>query len=198
MGKKKEIRKNIVLGTVGFIVLVCLLFFLRGNIYQMIVKYEDDGNRKSYDIKNDALMTVINQSLPNDETLDLTIDVDQIIDISLGLTSDLLEYVPESKEKEPQKTFVAGYADYIGFAAFNASIADYLLKRFGMNKEWEVKPKKAKLYIFGANKTKKAQDGWFKDHDIVVFKNKTTKEEIYVDPSAYKSFGVGKVNKYEK
>ncbi len=176
---------------------VCLLFFLRGNIYRMVVKYEDAGNRKSYTIKDEALSKYINENLPNDESLDTNIDIDMIADLSLEMTDKALVYFPEAKENDPSKTFVEKSASYIGYAAFAAAAGDYLLKRFEM-KDWEVKPKKAKLYVFGSNKTKEVKEGWYKDHDIVVFRNKNTKEEVYIDPSAYASFGTKRVDKYQK
>lgn len=67
-----------------------------------------------------------------------------------------------------------------------------------MDKVWEAKPKKGKLYFFGNNVHKNAKDGWFKDHDFVVFRNKNTKEEIYVDPAAFDYFGTRRVDKREK
>lgn len=196
--KKNGKKGTIIAVVVGIAVVIALLFLFRGNVYQMVVKYEDAGNRKSYTVKDEAFAAFINRNLPNDESLDENIDIEQIIDLSLDVTVKTLDYSAEASENDPQKTLMEGYANYIGYAAFTATVGDYLLKRFGLNKEWEAKPKKAKLYMFGTNKTKKAPDGWYKDHDFVVFKNKTTKEEIYVDPSAYESYGTKRVDKYQK
>lgn len=196
---KKNGKKGIIIAiVVGIMVLVALLFLFKGNVYRMAVTYEDAGNRKSYTVKDEAFATFINRSLPNDESLDENIDIEQIIDFSLDMTVKTLDYFAEASESDPQKILMEGYANYIGYAAFTATVGDYLINRFGLNKEWEVKPKKAKLYMFGTNKSKNAPEGWYKDHDIVVFKNKATKEEIYVDPSAYESYGTRRVDKYEK
>ncbi|MFV0420281.1 MAG: hypothetical protein ACK5KT_16335 [Dysgonomonas sp.] len=196
---KKNGNKGVIIGVVvGIAIVASLLFLFRGNVYQMMVKYEDAGNRKSYTVKDEAFATFINRNLPNDESLDENIDIEQIIDFSLDMTVKTLDYLGEASETDPQKTLMEGYANYVGYAAFTATVGDYLIKRFGLNKEWEVKPKKAKLYMFGTNKTKKALDGWYKDHDFVVFKNRATKEEIYVDPAAYESYGTKRVDKYQK
>jgi len=196
--KKNDMKGKIIAIVAVVAVVLVLLFFMKGSIYRMVVKYEDAGNRKSYEVKDEALGAYINQNLPNDESLDANIDIDQIADISLDITVNTLDYYIEAQENDPQKVFTIGNANYVGYAAFNAAIADYLIKRFGLNKEWEVKPKKAKLYLFGTNKTKKAKEGWYKDHDFVVFRNKTTKEEFYIDPSAYESYGARRVDKYQK
>lgn len=196
---KKNGKKGTIIAVVAIVlVLVALLFLFKGNIYRIAVKYEDAGNRKSYTVKDEAFAAFINHNLPNDESLDENIDIEEIIDFSLNMTVKTLDYFSEALENDPQKTLMDGYANYTGYAAFTATVGDYLLKRFGMNKEWEVKPKKAKLYVFGTNKSKKALDGWFKEHDFVVFRNKATKEEIYVDPIAYESYGAKRVDKYEK
>lgn len=191
-------RKGLLLGIViGVIIVFAALFFFKGTIYTSVVKYEDAGNRKSYEIKDQNLILFINQNLPNDESLDENIDIETIADLSLEITSKRLDYFSDAKENDPQK-ITDNLANYQGFAAHTAAVGNYLLRRFELHKEWEVKPKKGKLYLFGSNMTKGAKDGWFKDHDIVVFLNKNTKEEVYVDPGAYESFGVRRVERYKK
>lgn len=196
---KKKDNKNIIIAVVVIVVaLAALLFIFKGDVYRMVVKYEEAGNRKSYDVKEEAFAVLINRNLPNDEALDDYIEIDQIVDFSLDITVKMLDHFSEASVNDPHKTLIGGYANYIGYAAFTASVGNYLVRMFGFDKEWEVKPKKAKLYIFGTNKSHKAKEGWFKDHDMVVFRNKKTKEEIYVDPSAYEAYGVRRVDKYQK
>lgn len=183
----------------GIVVVLVLLFLFKGNIYRMAVKYEDAGNRKFYEVKDDSLANYINQSLPNDESLDATITIDKIIDLSQEITSDRLTFSFEAVESDPQKVIASGdIANCVGYAAFTAAVGDYLIKRFGMQKEWEARPKKGKLFLFGNNMHKNATSGWFKDHDFVIFRNKNTKEEIYVDPTAYDYWGIKRVDKREK
>lgn len=197
--KKSNIKKEKIIAIVVAVVVgIALLFVFKGSIYQWAVKYEDGGNRKSYEIKDDALVSYILQSLPNDESLDENIDIDQIINLALDMTDEALRFSIEYADVEPLKAFQNGGANCVGYAAFTAATGNYLIKRFGLEKEWEAKPKKGKLYLFGNNMHKGAKEGWFKDHDFVVFRNKKTKEEIYVDPTAYDYFGAKRVNKREK
>ncbi|MBK5720275.1 hypothetical protein JGH11_05265 [Dysgonomonas sp. Marseille-P4677] len=196
MGKN---MKGIIVRTVLIIVVILVAaFLLKGAIYRMAVKYEDGGGRKSYELKDDKLAAHINQSLPNDESLDTNIDIEAIIDFSLNITADALDFSTEYTDNEPLKAFENGGANCVGYAAFTAATGSYLIKRFGLDKEWEAKPKKGKLYLFGNNMHKNVKDGWFKDHDFVVFRNKSTKEEIYVDPTAFDYFGVKRVDKRQK
>lgn len=185
---------------ISIIVLVVLvaIFLLKGTIYRFAVKYEDGGGRKEYQIKDETLSSFITKNLPNDESLDTNIDIETIIDLSLTMTVQALDFSAEEKESDPQKTFVCGTANYMGYAAFTASVGNYLINWYGLSKEWEAKPKKGKLYLFGNNMNKNVKEGWFKDHDIVIFKNKKTKEEIYVDPIVYDYLGVQQVDKRPK
>lgn len=198
--KKNKDKKSIVLKIAGgVLVVLVLLFLLKGNIYRMTVKYEDAGSRKSYEIKDDKLADFINQSLPNDESLDANITIDQIVDFSQEITSDRLNYSYQALETDPQKIIANGdVANSSGYAVFTSAVGNYLIKRFEMHKEWEAKPKKGKLFLFGRNMQKKATDGWFKDHDFVVFSNKHTKEEIYADPLAYDCWGAKRVDRRVK
>ncbi len=195
---KKDKKGNITAIAVIVVGVLLLLFLLKGNIYRAAVKYEDAGGRKNYELKDETLALYINQNLPNDESLDETIDIEQIIDLSQEITSKTLDFSYEHKDSDPVKTYTNGGANCIGYAAFMASTGNYLLKRYGMDKDWESRPRKGKLYLFGNNMHKNAKDGWFKDHDFVVFRNKKTKEEIYADPTAYDYFGVKRVSKREK
>ncbi|MBD8389407.1 hypothetical protein [Dysgonomonas sp. BGC7] len=195
---KKNKKGNIIAIVVGVVALLVLAFLLKANIYSAIIKYQDAGNRKSYEIKDETLSNYILQNLPNDESLDENMDIDMIIDFSLDITDKALDYSIEYKDSEPQKALANGGANYIGYAAFASAVGNYLINRYDMKKIWEAKPKKGKLHLFGNNMQKNATDGWFKDHDFVVFRNKDTKEEIYVDPAAFDRFGVRRVNKYQK
>lgn len=195
---KKDIKGTITRTAVIIVIILVALFLLKGTIYRIAVKYEDAGGRKSYELKDEKLTSYINQNLPNDESLDEDIDIETIIDFSLNMTSDALDFSTEYVDNEPLKAFENGGANCVGYAAFTAATANYLIKRFGLDKEWEAKPKKGKLYLFGNNMHKNVKNGWFKDHDFVVFRNKSTKEEIYVDPTAFDYLGVKRVDKRQK
>ena len=195
---KKDIKGTILKAVIIVVIILVALFLMKGTIYRTVVKYEDGGGRKSYELKDDKLTSRINQSLPNDESLDENIDIETIIDFSLNMTTDMLVLSAEYVDNEPVKAFENGGANFVGYAAFTAATANYLIKRFGLDKEWEAKPKKGKFYLFGNNMSKNAKDGWFKDHDFVIFRNKNTKEEIYVDPTAFDRFGVRRVDKRQK
>ena len=195
---KKKSKDTLLKVVAVLAVVLVLLFLFKGSIYRVAVKYEDGGSRKSYDIKDDNLANYINQNLPNDESLDTTIDIDQIIDLSQEITTKTLDFSLEAQESDPQKLILTTEANCVGYAAFASAVGNYLVNRFGMDKEWEAKPKKGKLYLLGNNMHKNVKSGWFKDHDFVVFRNKNTKEEIYADPTVYEYFGVNRVDRYQK
>lgn len=195
--KKKDKKGFYIRIAVSVVAVLLLLFFLKGNIYQMAVKYEDGGGRKTYEVKDESLAKFINENLPNDEELDKKININMIVDFSQEMASKALDYYEIASEADPNKTLASGQANYEGYAAFSAAVGNYLIKMYLQDK-WEAKPKKGKLYLFSSNKSKGAKSGWYKDHDFVIFRNKDTKEEIYIDPSAYESYGVKRVDKYVK
>ena len=194
---KKNSKAILIRIAVSLLIVLVFLFVMKGNIYRMSVKYEDAGGRKTYEVKDEAFAKFINENLPNDEELDKKINIDMIADFSQEMTAKALDFSDKVTERDPQKTFVGGLANYDGYAAFSAAIGNYLTRMY-LNSEWEAKPKQGRLYLFGSNRTKGETDGWFYDHDFVIFRNKNTKEEIYVDPAAFDSYGVKRVDKYQK
>lgn len=194
---KKGAKKTIFKIAASILVLVILFFLFRGPGYRLAVKYEDAGGRKTYEVKDDSLAKFINENLPNDEALDQKINIEMIADFSEQMAAKALDFSDRVTNVDPNKTLRDGVANYEGYAAFSAAVGNYLIKMY-LTDEWEAKPRKSKLYLFGTNKTKNANDGWFKDHDIVVFKNKNTKEEILIDPAAFAAYDIRRVDQYQK
>lgn len=194
---KKSAKKTIFRIAASVLVLVVLFFLFRGPVYRIAVKYEDAGGRKNYEVKDERLAKFINENLPNDEALDQKINIEMIVDFSEHMAAQALEFSDNPTNVDPNKTLIDGAANYEGYAAFSAAVGNFLINMY-LSDEWEAKPRKSKLYLFGSNKTKDAKSGWFKDHDIVVFKNKNTKEEILIDPAAFDAYDIRRVDKYQK
>lgn len=190
---KKNIKKGIARFCIGFLVLIGVLFFCRGCIYQTAVEYRDAGGRKVYKVKDEGLEKYIKASIPDQKPT----TIDEIVDLSLRITNNTLSFSFEAKEKDPKNLYPQGEANCVGYAAFNAAVANYLLERYKM-KDWSAKPVKGKLYLFGGEMTSKSKDSFFNDHDFVIFSNKETKEKIYVDPTVYDYLKIDRVSKYVK
>lgn len=174
-------------------VFAAILVLFKGCIYQTAIKYEDAGGRKIYKVKDDKLEAYIIDNLPEG---DIT-DIEEIVNLSLDITSKTLQFKLDSKEKDPKKLIPTGEVNCMGYASFNAAVGNYLINKYNL-KDWKAKPVKGKLYLFGYEITSKSKESYFKDHDFVIFYNKNTKDEIYIDPSVHDCLGIDKVDKYVK
>lgn len=173
----------IVIGIAGFV--------FRGTLYRGAVSYKEDGDRKNYKVKDKNLAIYIED---NSEGADS--DIETIIDISQVITARALEFSPDAKENDPNKTVLLRRANCAGYAAFTAATGNYLIDKYKLSKIWEAKPVKGKLFVFGQDIQKKFKSKSFKDNDFVIFRNKITKREIYVDPCIYDKTGIKRIAKY--
>ncbi|WP_165041893.1 hypothetical protein [Dysgonomonas sp. ZJ709] len=189
----KGLKRNLTRFGLGLLVLLIVVVFCRSCIYQTTMEYKDAGGRKTYKVKDDKLAAYIDEYLPDEK---LT-NIETIVDLSLAITSNNLSFSLESKEKDPKKLYPTGEANCEGYAAFAAAVGNYLLDKYKMD-DWDARPVKGKLYLFGSELTTKAKKSYFKNHDFVIFTNKQTKEEIYVDPSIHDYFKINRVSKYAK
>lgn len=184
---KKRLRNTLI---IIFIALVAAFLF-RGSIYRSIVSYKEDGGRKNYKVKDKNLAVFIEDKLSGSQAG----DIESIIGISQEITAKALDFSPESKENDPNKTVLLRRANYTGYAAFTASTGNYLIEKYKLSEVWEAKPVKGKLFLLGYDMHKQTKNKSFKDRDFVIFRNKITHREICVDPSLYDSYGIKKIRK---
>ena len=74
-------------------------------------------------------------------------------------------------------------ANCVGYAAMFNAIASYLIKKQGVENEYEVQHKIGKLDFLGIDLHQYSGSPFFKDHDYNIICNKITKEEVAVDAS---------------
>lgn len=178
------------------IVLILVLIFgalyvFRGTVHRAIVTYKEDGGRKNYKVKDKTLAIFIENNLKSNQAG----DIESIIDLSQEITDAALSYSEEAKENDPNKTVLLRKANSIGYAAFAASVGNYLIDRYKLHEVWEAKPVKGKLHVFGKDMHSQFKKKSFKEYDFVIFRNKITKKEITIDPSLYARGGIERVSK---
>lgn len=189
--KKRTKRRIKYLITFAFLLLIALFVF-RGCTYRAVVSYKDNGGRKNYKVKDKNLAVFIEENIPSDHTG----DIESIIDLSQQLTKDALTYSSEAKENDPNKTVLLRRANTSGYAAFTASIGNYLIDKYKLKQVWEAKPMKSKIHAFGYQIDPKNKNTVFKNNDFVVFRNKVTGREISVDPVVYNYLWIDRISKY--
>lgn len=184
--KKKSIARILLI----IIVMLVAAFIFRGGIYRGLVSYKEDGGRKNYKAKDKNLVIFIEDRIDKSAT-----DIESIVDLSQKITNDALSFSSEIKENDPNKTVLLKRANSSGYAAFTASVGNYLIDKNNLSKVWEAKPVKGKLYVLGNDMNKKTKNKSFKEYDFVIFRNKITKKEITVDPTAYDKYGIMRITK---
>lgn len=165
------------------------LFLFRGNLYRAIVGYKEDGQRTNYIATDKRLISFIEENLSTTPPQ----NIDEIVDLSQKITNKALSFHLDSKDANPNKTIETEKANCIGYAAFTASTANYLINKYNLSKEWEAKPFRGKLYVFGEDIHRYITNKSFKDHDFVIFKNKSTGQEISIDPTIYSYLRIDRI-----
>lgn len=171
--------KNLKPLTLIFLILIAVGILLRGPVYRSLVFYKSIGQRKSYSLTSNKLANYINTST---ETLN-ALKIEQIIKISLSITSKQLNFTAEKNDIDPNKLIVSKKAHCVGYSAFFATTCNYLLKRHKLSSNWVAKPQVGQLYLWGINIHQFFNSPFFKDHDFVIIENKTTDRIIAVDPT---------------
>lgn len=177
-----------------FLIIVLIfgaLYVFRGTVYRTVVTYKEDGSRKNYKVKDKNLAIFIEDNLKSDQAT----DIESIVDRSQEITDLALTFSLEAQENDPNKNVLLRQANCVGYAAFTASIGNYLIEKYKLSEVWEAKPVKGKLHLFGVDMHSKFKNKSFKDHDFVIFRNKVTKKEIVIDPTVYDRFGIERVTK---
>lgn len=75
-----------------------------------------------------------------------------------------------------------------------SAIADYLIKRYGLQDRYEVDHLVGHLRFLGINLHNFINNPFFRDHDFNSIKDLRTGEAIYVDPSIYDFLRIKKVS----
>lgn len=176
-----------------FVVLLLLLavVYFRESIYQFCVKYKDDGSRLNYKIEDAAFAEYVKNNLPDEKFSDIHI----IANLSQRLTAEHLSFSLSAKDSDPNKLYYSRSANCVGYAAYTASTANYIFHQLGYA-GWEAKPRKGKLFVGGVNVHNLFTDKALKDHDFVIFRNKDSRVEIYVDPIVYDYLHINSVSRY--
>ena len=173
-----KILKRILLTAIAVSVL-CIAF--RGWIYRHTVTYRSVGQRPLYAATEPALLKFIR----SDTGKEAPPDIEKIVDISLSKTSGLLRFSASQRDTDPNKLIHAKTAHCVGYAAFFATTCNDLLEQYGLSDTWTATPQIGQLYLFGKNVHGYFNTPFFKDHDFVVVRNKSTGETIAVDPSVH-------------
>jgi hypothetical protein len=119
----------------------------------------------------------------DNEPLEEEINIDVIIEVATKLTTSHLSFTTGKASANPNELAMSKKANCVGYAAMFNAIASYLIKKQGVENEYEVQHKIGKLDFLGIDLHQYSGSPFFKDHDYNIICNKITKEEVAVDAS---------------
>ena len=166
-------------------VLVPLTILFRGPLYRSTVAYTDAGKRENPPVADAKLSSRIEAML-----LEVPPDLDGIVRIAKAITEEELAFTTGPAETNPNRLMHTAKANCVGYAATFASIASYLVKRYGLQEEIAVEHHVGHLLLFGINVHQLFDDPFFKDHDYNVVRDRRTGERVAVDVTVSDYLGV--------
>ena len=177
------------------VILLAIIILFRGWIYRQLVTYKAIGTRQQYVINDAVLIDFIEKSVKNKFKNDKNVDIQSIIQVSLAVTAEQLNFTAANNHNDPNKLIYSKTAHCVGYASFFTSTCNYLLKKYALDEQWQATPHIGQLYLLGANVHRYISTPFFKDHDFVVIENKVTKMTFTVDPTVNDYWGINFVTK---
>jgi hypothetical protein len=159
--------------------LIVLVVIFRGWLYRNTVSYESISKRSSCLVNSAKLIKLIEVESKDK----LEADIDDIVKMSLSITSDKLNFSFGNTSKDPDVLMDSHSANCIGYSCFFTGVCNYLLKKYNLENSWNIEAHVGHIYFFNMNVHNFFNDPFFLDHDFVVIKNIITEKKIAVDPS---------------
>lgn len=162
------------------------VFVFRGWIYRHIAMYKSFGLREKYGVTDSSLMKLLAE---NEVNLD-DAEISKVINRSLSLTSEQLNFTDSTNDLDPNKLVTSKTAHCVGYANFFATVCNYQIQKHNLSQEWEATARIGHIFLFGTDIHKYFKSTFFKDHDFVTIENKVTGEVFAVDPTLYDYSGI--------
>ena len=157
---------------------LAVIILFRGWIYRHSVNYAILTNRSAY-APDKSFDNFIDERTKKEKIN----SVDDIIALSLKITSEELSFTTKKCEYNPSSLILSPKTNCIGYSAFFTSTCNYLLSKYGYGDTWKAASLVGQLYLFGININTHFHSSFFKDHDFNVIENKKTGEKLYIDPT---------------
>lgn len=159
-------------------ILILLLIVFRGNIYRLLVNYNEIGIRTGIKITNIDLVERIDNG-----SIGRIIDFKEIILIANEITNDELRFSTKPVSNNPNELINTKLANCVGYSAMFNSITNYLIDKNGMKLTMKIHHCIGRLSIFGVDLHQFTKSSFFKDHDYNKIINLETGKELFIDPS---------------
>lgn len=166
------------LGTSVFIFCLSVVLF-RGTLYRAFVDYQSIGSRTCYSATEPQLIQYIEENAGFAQQP----DAEDILERALFLTSRKLRFTAANNPADPNQLFHSQVAHCVGYATFFTTVANYLFQQYHIQDIWIAEAQRGQLYFLGKNVHPYISTPFFRNHDFVIIRNKSTGQRIAVDPS---------------
>jgi hypothetical protein len=174
IGRNRFLKYSLIV----FGLLTCGVLF-RGSLYRVLFYYETIDRRTTYGATSDDLINYLDR-----ETLSYNpSNINDVIERSLQLTSDQLNFQANAHDIDPNNLFRARNAHCVGYSAFFATTCNYLLRKYGYDRDWRSEHLVGQIHFCGVNIHHFFDSSFFADHDFNEIHNKITGEKYFVDPT---------------
>ena len=121
--------------------------------------------------------------------------MDLMIDFSLEITSEYLDFTFENTSTDLNSLLKSGKANCVGYSVVFNAILNYLLDKTKTETilDFTTEHVVGQISVNGININELFTDPFFKDHDFIIIDYLKSNERIGVDPSLYEYFGIKRV-----
>lgn len=192
-------RNNLLSSRILVLIILCLAFLFRQNIYFSIITYRV-AQEHITDTQLDAFLERYILTHPDvyDRHFD---DIDKIVHVSLKLTADALAFKSEEDLKtDPLSTWRLGETNSEGFASFFNSVCTYLIQRYHFSEQYHCRQfvserMKGNINLQDVIRSPYGGSSPFnKTREIVAIVDSKTGYKRFIDPVIYEQFNIVDIN----
>jgi hypothetical protein len=168
------------------VVVVAIVFLLKGTLFRFFVSYRDCGTRDSFELTSWELRQYIDSCSVTEPPTDIM----GVIMLANKITASQLTFRASSKEIDPNMLCMYHRTHCRGYAAFFEVVCNYLLEKYKFNKEWSCSAHVGHIYLMSLDVHRFFKSSFFKNHDFNSIRNNSDGKEILIDATVYDYFGI--------
>jgi len=111
------------------------------------------------------------------------LNLESIHEIAMDLTTESLTFSFKTSSSHPDRAFISGEANCVGYAALYSAIVNYILVKKRLNSRFMVSHLRGKIRFFSFDIHQMFTSDYFRDHDYNRLVDLTKKTSISSDAS---------------
>lgn len=122
------------------------------------------------------------------------IDLDDLIDFLLDLTSEYLEFSFTQNNNNPDILITSKKANCIGYASFYASVFQFSIQQAQLQNRYQCQQVVGKIFYLGQDAHQFFDNPFFANHDFIIIQDLENHQTTVIDPSFYAYLGVRNID----